>query len=90
MTGCEATCLLTKYGCCPDGVTQSKGVNNEGCGCKFAQFGCCPDGKSVAKGVGYYGCPETCAQSQYGCCPDGKTSARGQNKEGKNFKITIF
>lgn len=87
MIGCGSSCLLTKYGCCPDGVTHAHGFNNEGCGCEYAQYGCCPDGKSIAKGAGYYGCPETCAQSQYGCCPDGKTSARGPNKEGNTFII---
>ncbi|CAH1791827.1 unnamed protein product, partial [Owenia fusiformis] len=84
-------CRESAYGCCPDGMTASKGENNEGCpddedektDCQQTEFGCCRDDKTPAGGPFYEGCPDIpCKDSKYGCCSDDTTSAKGENKEG--------
>ncbi|XP_026174651.1 papilin b, proteoglycan-like sulfated glycoprotein isoform X2 [Mastacembelus armatus] len=54
-------CLLSMYGCCPDGRTTATGPSHEGCfqdDCVRTRYGCCLDGVSPAQGFGRAGCPE--------------------------------
>lgn len=90
LEGCGESCLLTKFGCCPDGVKAAGGPKNEGCGCQVAPYGCCPDGETAATGLAFAGCPTSCATSTYGCCPDGKTEARGPGNAGCPCQFTAY
>ncbi|XP_013398726.1 papilin isoform X2 [Lingula anatina] len=73
-------CKGSKYGCCPDDVTEALGPDFEGCedvdvveqvGCQTSEFGCCLDGVTSAKGPFMKGCPKfTCKETKYGCCLD--------------------
>ncbi|XP_050091776.1 papilin-like [Anopheles aquasalis] len=84
----SASCIETKYGCCPDGLSPATGPKDQGCpkvDCVDTLFGCCPDNETPAKGNDHEECPiETttvagCVISLFGCCDDGST-------EGKNPK----
>ncbi|XP_067941385.1 papilin-like isoform X1 [Watersipora subatra] len=85
----RASCELSRYGCCDDGLTEAIGPRGYGCpekeGCLFSPWGCCSDGVSTAVGPQYLGCigdPQPCDVSRFGCCPDGETEAEGDNFEG--------
>ena len=57
--GTTNNCTLSKYGCCPDGITEKdeKGncfINKTG-GCDSTQYGCCPD-KVTPKNVNGTNC----------------------------------
>ena len=60
-------CSATRYGCCPDGITEAEGDNYFGCpvgdtisrgACVETEFGCCLDGQTSAKGPFMKGCAD--------------------------------
>ncbi|XP_036342960.1 LOW QUALITY PROTEIN: papilin-like [Rhagoletis pomonella] len=83
------SCSFGEFGCCPDGTTEAKGKDFEGCepaapdtrSCAQTPNGCCPDGRSAAAGPNYEGCAP-CTQEPFGCCPDNQTPAHGPLGEG--------
>ncbi|XP_013147767.1 PREDICTED: papilin isoform X2 [Papilio polytes] len=89
----KQSCVDSKYGCCPDDKTESKGPRNEGCpeeevtteatGCFATEFGCCADNSTAATGPDEQGCP--CNITAFGCCPDGVSPAQGTQMEGCAF-----
>jgi len=56
--GCPESCAQSKYGCCPDGQTASRGPNKEGCPCQYSRWGCCKDGQTTAIGPHEEGCDD--------------------------------
>lgn len=84
-------CKGTEYGCCADGVTPAKSLQdpckNVG-GCAGTRYGCCADGKTPARSP-LDSCKNIggCAGTQYGCCADGKTAAKTVNDACKNIDI---
>ncbi|XP_054726012.1 papilin isoform X2 [Anastrepha obliqua] len=83
------SCSFGEFGCCPDGVTEAKGKDFEGCEpaapdtrqCAQTPHGCCPDGRTAAAGPDYTGCAP-CTREPFGCCPDNQTPAHGPLGEG--------
>ena len=63
----EDTTFSSRYGCCPDGLTRSKGLNFKGCDnatpCKDAKWGCCDDLMNPAHGPNKEGC---CIETDFG------------------------
>ena len=61
------TTFSFRYGCCPDGLTRSKGLNYKGCDnatpCKDAKWGCCDDLMNPAHGPDKEGC---CLNTDFG------------------------
>ncbi|XP_075256690.1 uncharacterized protein LOC142349160 [Convolutriloba macropyga] len=91
----EQSCQFSPFGCCPDGVSMSRGPDFQGCHlpspspspstpltCDQRPYGCCPDGVKVAHGPNYDGCGPLCAYTMYGCCEDNKSHAHGPNFDG--------
>nr|CAD2205467.1 unnamed protein product [Meloidogyne enterolobii] len=79
--GCPESCAQSKYGCCPDGQTASRGPNKEGCPCQYSRWGCCKDGQTTAIGPHEEGCDD-CRYGKYGCCQDGSSKAFGPDFAG--------
>ncbi|XP_055847561.1 papilin isoform X3 [Episyrphus balteatus] len=90
----KLTCILSKFGCCPDKKTNAKGPFGLGCPviktCSDSEFGCCLDGLSPAQGKAYEGCPSSlCTETLFGCCLDKFTPAEGEDYEGCPEPTTV-
>jgi hypothetical protein len=46
--GSNCTCKHSKFGCCPDGISNAPELGSDCGDCKGGKFGCCPDGKGFA------------------------------------------
>ena len=64
----EQSCQFSPFGCCPDGVSMSRGPDFQGCHLPSPS----PSPST----------PLTCDQRPYGCCPDGVKVAHGPNYDG--------
>jgi len=71
----DCPCEATEFGCCPNRLTEAKGVDFLGCPCETLTHQCCPDGVTPAKGPKFEGCD--CKTSPHGCCRDGVSVAYG-------------
>ena len=67
-------CAASRYGCCPDGVSEAEGDNYLGCpssdpiargACIETYYGCCIDGVTPAKGPFMKGCNDVNCKVSY-------------------------
>ncbi|XP_041429226.1 papilin isoform X2 [Xenopus laevis] len=78
-------CRQNRFGCCPDGVTEAKGYDNEGCPQYYSDADANVGRNQRADPSP--GIPsEECRASHYGCCFDNTNKATGPVGEGCRSK----
>ena len=59
--------MSTKYGCCPDHVTEAHTLDLFDCplNCTYSKYGCCKDGITASRGPGFAACPKINKEINY-------------------------